>query len=314
MILCVGLSPTVQRTLVFDALRLGEVNRATQVLTTASGKGVNVARVLTTLGAPARLVHVLGGASGRYIADALDADNIRHDVVWDEDDTPTRTCSTLLTATGETTELVEEAAPVAPHDAHLIKAAIINGLLDARAVCLSGSLPRGMEPELYARIVREAKPYNTPVVVDAQGEPLRLALAEKPFLVKPNRDESLKTLALTPSGDADRDAHAAVSGLINAGAEWALVSSGKSGSLLGDAHGNRWTLTPPSVEAVNPIGSGDSLAAGLLFAYVERGLSVPEACAFGTACAAANCLTETSGVVRQSDVEALLSQVTLTQI
>ncbi len=311
MILCVGLSPTVQRTLFFDGLQRGEVNRAKQVLTTASGKGVNVARVLTTLGADARLVHLLGGASGRSIADALDADGIRHDVVWDEDDTPTRTCSTLLTASGETTELVEEAAPIAPHDAHLIKASIVNGLLQAQAVCLSGSLPRGMEPELYARIVREAKPYNVPVVVDAQGEPLRLALAERPFLVKPNRDEALKTLNLAPSGDADRDANVAVSGLIDSGAQWALVSSGKTGSLLGDADGNRWRITPPTVEALNPIGSGDSLAAGLLFALIKRCQSIPEACTFGTACAAANCLTPTSGVVRQADVDALLPRVTL---
>lgn len=316
MILCVGLSPTIQRTLVFDDFRLGEVNRARRVLVTASGKGVNVTRVLTTLGANARLVHLLGGASGRWIADALDETGIAHDVVWDEDDTPTRTCTTLLQTNheAETTELVEEAAPIAFHDAKLIKAAVLNALLQARAVCLSGSMPGGMEPELYARIVREAKAFATPVLVDAQNAPLRLALAERPFLVKPNREEALRTLGLPPSGDAESDAHHAVSALTEAGSEWALVSMGKTGSLLGDGHGNRWRITPPNVAAINPIGSGDSLAAGLLFAYIERSLPVPEACAFGTACAAANCLSWTSGVVDPAEVERLLPSVGLTKL
>lgn len=314
MILVVGLSPTVQRTLLFDALAIGEVNRAKRVLTTASGKGINVARVLTTLGANAHLVHPLGGASGRFVADTLDAAQISHDVVWDEDDTPTRTCTTLLVANSETTELVEEATPLAFHDAQLIKAAVVNGLLQARAVCLSGSLPYGTEPELYARIVREAHAFGIPVVVDAQKEPLLAALPEGPFLVKPNSDEALRTLGISASGNAEADAQTAVSALTVAGAMWALVSMGKTGSLLGDVQGNRWRITPPDVDAVNPIGSGDSLAAGLLFAHAERGLSVPEACAFGTACAAANCLSETSGVVDPADVQSLLPRVGLTRL
>ena len=314
MILCVGLSPAMQRTMIYDAFRVGEVNRARRVIVTASGKGVNVARVLTTLGANARLVHPLGGASGRFVADTLDEAGIFHDVVWDEDDTPTRTCTTLLSEGGETTELVEEAAPLAFHDGQLIKAAIVNGLLQARAVCLSGSLPQGLEPELYARIVREAHAFGISVVVDAQKEPLLAALPEGPFLVKPNREEALQTLGISASGKAEADAETAVSALTVAGAAWALVSMGKAGSLLGDIQGNRWRITPPDVSAVNPIGSGDSLAAGLLFAYVERGQSVPDAAAFGTACAAANCLSETSGVVDPADVEMLLPRVGLTRL
>ena len=304
----------MQRTLLFNALATGAVNRAKRVLVTASGKGINVARVLTVLGANAHLVHPLGGASGRFIADTLDEAGIYHDVVWDEDDTPTRTCTTLLVTNGETTELVEEAAPLAFHDAQLIKAAIVNGLLQARAVCLSGSLPQGIEPELYARIVREAHAFGIPVVVDAQKEPLLAALPEGPFLVKPNRDEALQTLGISASGKAEADAQTAVSALTVAGAAWALVSMGKTGSLLGDVQGNRWRITPPEVSAINPIGAGDSLAAGLLFAYVKRGLSVPEACAYGTACAAANCLSQTSGVADPADVQTLLPHVGLTRL
>ncbi|GAB4467800.1 MAG: 1-phosphofructokinase family hexose kinase [Armatimonadaceae bacterium] len=310
MILCVGLTPTVQRTQWFTSLTPGAVNRARETRVTASGKGINVARVLTTLGGSAKLVQILGGRSGHYLAETLDAEGVPHHSVWAEDDAPTRTCLTILPDDGPATELVEEAPPVSPHDVSLLAAACKTALLEARAVCCSGSLPAGAPETFYADLVREGRSLGIPVVVDGQKGPLREALREKPFLVKPNREEAAATLNLTVSGDAEADARAAVRALTEAGAEWALVSMGKAGSLLGNG-AELWRIVSPTVNAVNPIGSGDSLAAGFLYAHFEQSFTVPDAVVFGTACAAANCLTATSGVLRPDDVQQLISQVQL---
>ena len=67
MILVVGLSPAWQRTLTFEQLTPGRVNRANHVSETASGKGVNVARVASILGADVRLLTVAGGTRGRLL-------------------------------------------------------------------------------------------------------------------------------------------------------------------------------------------------------------------------------------------------------
>ena len=157
MILCVGLTPTVQRTQFFDGFHVGEVNRAKETLVTASGKGVNVARVVTLLGGNSRLVTTLGGDTGRFVAARLDADGISHLPVWSEDDAPTRTCTTLLVHSGPTTELVEEAGEVAPHDALLLTRACENALLEAHVLCLSGSLPRGIEAVSYTHLTLPTK-------------------------------------------------------------------------------------------------------------------------------------------------------------
>jgi tagatose 6-phosphate kinase len=310
MILVVGLTPTVQRTMRFDRFVVEAVNRAKETLVTASGKGVNVARVVRLLGEQAKLVQVLGGESGRFVAVALDREGILHTTLWAEDDAPTRTCTTLLVADGPTTELVEEAAEVSPHDAALLLATAKTTLLEAKALCLSGSLPRGVPETFYADLVREAHSLGIPTLVDGQKGPLRAALAERPFLVKPNREEAAATLGLRLSGDAEADARVAVTALVAAGAQWALVSMGASGSLLGDGT-SLWRIRPPAVDVVNPIGSGDSLAAGFAVAQFLRGLLVPEAVAYGTACAAANVLTPTSGVLRLEDVTRLQPQVIL---
>jgi len=315
VILVVGATPTVQRTMFFaQALAPGAVNRAREVHVSASGKAVNVARVVTLVGGAARLVHSLGGDTGRFVARALDAENVPQEVVWAQDDAPTRTCTTLLPNVGPATELVEEARPLAESDVAALEAATRRHLPEARALCLSGSLPPGVPDDFYAALARAAREAGVPVVVDAQRAPLHAALAARPFLVKPNREEALATLGLTSSGDAGRDAERGALALTEAGAQWALVSLGAGGSLLVEGTtGRRWQVVSPTVEAVNPIGSGDSLAAGLLVAHL-RGADVPEAVRYGTACAAANCLTPTSGVVRPGDVEALLPQVRLTPL
>ncbi len=312
MILCIGLTPTVQRTMRFDRFEVGGVNRARETAVTASGKAVNVARVLTTLGADAHLVHPLGGGSGTFVESTLSAEGVAQQVIAAGEDAPTRTCTTLLVTDGPTTELVEEARPLSPDVTAAVDAAWRRALPHARFVCLSGSLAPGVGEDFYAAVVSEARAHGVRAMVDGQKGPLKAALAAHPYLVKPNREEAAATLGLTLAGEPEADARTAVDALLEAGAEWALVSMGRAGSLLGGrASAERWRIVPPAVEAVNPIGSGDSLAAGTVFAHVEKRLPLPDAAAFGTACAAANALSLTSGVVDPADVERLRPEVRL---
>jgi tagatose 6-phosphate kinase len=92
--------------------------------------------------------------------------------------------------------------------------------------------------------------------------------------------------------------------VVSLGAEWAAVTHGVDDTFISD--GSRfWRIATPKVEAVNPIGSGDSFAAGLA-AGLRRGQEVPEACRLAVACASANAMTENAGEVRVEDVERLL--------
>ncbi len=313
MILCIGLTPTVQRTLYFEQFQIGGVNRAARTMVTASGKAVNVARVLTTLGANARLIHAVGGDTGRTVVQMLAGEGVHGEAIEAGDIATTRTCTTLLFGDGTpTTELVEEAKPLPDTVLTQIHRTIESQLLHARAIACSGSLPPGTPDDFYARMVRYGRENGIRVLVDAQKAPLKAALAERPFLVKPNGEEAAATLGFTLSGDLLPDATTAVNALLEAGAEWALVSMGKAGSLLGSrGYVERWHIVPPPIEAVNPIGSGDSLAAGTLYALVEQGKTVPDAVVYGTACAAANALSLTSGILLPEDVTRLLPQVQL---
>ena len=308
MILCVGGTPAMQRTLHFDHLDIGEVNRAREVRVTASGKVTNAARAVTVLGGRALLLTFLGGDSGRFVARELEAAGVPHEPVWV--DAPTRVCATLVEESGRVTELVEEGGAVPGEKAADLERLALEKLREADALCLIGSLPPGVPENLYAVLAKAARDAGVPALVDAQKGLLRVALEERPFLVKPNLEETANTLDLSLPNGGEADARMAASALREAGAEWALVSTGKSGSVLAGPDGE-WRVEPPRVEAVNPIGSGDVMAAGLLRA-LTKGAPVPDAALYGTACAAANVLTPTSGEIYPDDIEELLPRVQLT--
>jgi tagatose 6-phosphate kinase len=310
VILCVGGTPAMQRTLLFDRLDVGEVNRAREVRVTASGKVTNAARAVTVLGGQALLLTFLGGDSGRFVARELEAAGVPHEPVWM--DTPTRVCATLVEESGRVTELVEEGGAVPGEKAADLERLALEKLREAGALCLIGSLPPGVPEDLYAVLAKAARDVGMPALVDAQKGLLHAALEARPFLVKPNLEETANTLDLPLSDDGEADARKAASALREAGAEWALVSTGRAGSVLAGPDGE-WRVEPPRVEAVNPIGSGDVMAAGLLQA-LTRGASVPDAAVYGTACAAANVLTPTSGEIYPDDIEELLPRVRLTRL
>ena len=310
MILCVGGTPAMQRTLLFDRLDVGEVNRAREVHVTASGKVTNAARAVTVLGGRALLLTFLGGDPGRFVASELEEAGVPHEPVWV--DAPTRVCATLVEESGRVTELVEEGGAVPGEKAADLERLALEKLRGADALCLIGSLPPGVPEDLYAVLARAARDAGVPALVDAQKGLLRAALEERPFLVKPNLEETANTLDLPLSDDGAADARTAASALREAGAEWALVSTGRAGSVLAGPDGE-WRVEPPRVEAVNPIGSGDVMAAGLLQALM-RGAPVSDAAVYGTACAAANVLTPTSGELHPGDVEELLPRVRLTRL
>jgi tagatose 6-phosphate kinase len=292
--------------MVFDRLHLDAVNRAVEVSEHASGKSINVARVLHALGEDALATGFLGGDSGKFIREDLAAGTIANDFITVG--AKTRMCVTVMDrSTDVATELVEESREVEKPAWGKLRSRLAELMPRAKVLVCSGSLPPGAPQDFYAFCVNRATECAANAVVDASGEPLRLALASKPFVVKPNRSELAKTLDTPIESDAAlRDA---VKRLIALGPAWAVITEGKAGAIVSDGE-KFWRVHSPQVKAVNPIGSGDALAAGLASA-IARGQRMPDAVRLGVACGAANAVTPVAGMVRPDDVADLLHRVEL---
>lgn len=304
MILCLGPTPAAQRVMVFRRLTLDAVNRAATTLDGAAGKAVNVAKVLYALGEHPLVTGFLGGDRGESLRAALRERGIAQDFVPVPE--RTRQCVTVIDETGGTvTELVEESRPVAPAAYEQLAAVFERHLPECRAVILSGTLTPGGPVDFYRRCVALAHAARRFTAVDAQGPPLREALAARPDLVKPNRAELAATTGRALPDEAA--VLAAARELRDRGAERVVVTAGASPALACDARA-AWRIHPPRLRPINPIGSGDAFTAALV-ARLLRGDELGEACRWGAAAGAANALNLMAGEVEATRVEALTREV-----
>ncbi len=303
MILCVCLNPALQRTLAFKSLSLRRVNRAVSARQSVGGKGVNVSRVLTSLGADGKLLLPLGGVRGREIRRLLRREGLSFRAV--DVSGETRICTTLVDAgSSSVTELVEESVPFSGAEVRSVQKAFDALLPRVRLVVLSGTAPAGFPADIYGRWIAMARKRGIPVLLDAAEPWARPGLEAKPWFFRANWGEMEAVLG-RPCRRTD--AAAALEALCGRGACNALISL-DGPAAVARADGRFYRLSCPRLKTVNPIGSGDAMAAGLAAAHI-RDRSMPEILRLAMACGAANVLTPTAGTVRPSDVRRLTRSV-----
>src|SRR5580658_9761054 len=223
----------------FERVVIDDVNRATETRQYASGKPINVARVLHTLGRQPLASGFVGGETGAFLRRDLDDIGLAHDFV--EVAPATRICVTMIDrSAGTATELIEEAAAVGAGDCDLLLAKLRSLMGQCEGLILSGKLAPGVPEDFYARCIGEAA--GKLVVLDASGESLRRALAARPTIVKPNQNELAQTVGMTI--DSDASLKDAIGKLAAAGPKWVVVTAGAGKTVVSD--GKRfWYLATP---------------------------------------------------------------------
>ena len=304
MIVCLGTTPAVQRVMVLSKIQLGLPNRTAVEHYCASGKSINAAKVIHALGAPVRAITIAGGDTGRFFREDLQRLRMGCDIV--ETERPTRICTTAI-AGGHATEFVEESSPIHPPELLELWKIFEATMKLARLLILSGSLAPGVPDVFYATCAAVARRYSIPVIIDARGEPLRLALEHKPFVAKPNRMELSQTVGMPV--DTDAELRAAIRRLISAGPSWAIITSGSGGVVVSDGE-QFFRIHPPEVNVISAIGSGDAFAGGLATA-LYRGESLPDAARLAVACGASNAANLLPGQITPDEVDRYQRQIAL---
>jgi len=303
-IICCGFTPCVQRIIEYPMLEKGRVNRALRVTIGVGGKGANTARMITQLGGNSKLIGFTGGRNGRLLEKMLTSEGVAFEHV--DVDGETRICQTLLEAANpESTELVEEMPPISSKEWSRMIELFQSLELSGSVVPISGKLPAGAPTDAYAQIAQMVEEQGGRVILDAPNEPLLLALEHKPFIVKINDVELLETLG----GD---DLMTACCELIQRGAQSVLITRG-SRSAFYINESQTLEIFPPKIEALNPVGSGDAVTAGMAF-ELARGREVSKAILTGMACGAANALNLLSGLIKLADVERLRNEVRVEKV
>jgi tagatose 6-phosphate kinase len=302
-VLCVTLNPVLDTSYFVDEMRPIYRTEAQRVTHVAGGKGNNVARALGILGVPAVSMVTLGGMIGRNVAEVWEADPFEGAPVWVSGET--RLQITVIDREGSQRAFYAPPAPFAAEDAEVADAAFEQLLPQANAVCLCGSSPGPAAGWLYKRFIELSRRRGALALLDTYGSALRAGLGADPDIVKVNAAEAAGLLGREVNDEPQQ--RAAVDALREAGARAAVLTLGEYGALLATEDGI-WRATPPPVDAVNPIGSGDAMTAGIVNGLL-RGDSHVEALRRGMAAAAANTLTWDACRFQVTDVERLLPLV-----
>jgi 1-phosphofructokinase family hexose kinase len=277
--------------------------------TDAGGKGINCSRMLKRLGADTRALTLLGGKAGNYILSVLDKEGIPVDYVVTQKETRT-TIAVEETSDVPPTTLNERGGPI--EHAELVQ--LFQKAKDAAKISnymlLGGSIPVGINPDVYHVLSQIATGGGAKVILDADGDAFAEGLKSKPFMIKPNRDEAERYLNQEFGSKSDV-ARAALK-FAEMGIELVLISLGKQG-VVACYDGLIYDAMPPEVKAVSTIGSGDSMIAGVVYS-IEKGLSIEDALCMGCAAGAATAMSDGADIGEKSDVDTLLSQVKVSRL
>jgi len=310
-LLIAGPNLTVDRTSTLPELRPGEVLRLAEVIVTAGGKGLNVARAARALGVPAALVAFLPGHMGRAVAALIAEEGVTLQGVPTSGEL--RSTSVILETSGRATVLNEPGPPVSDERWIALEGVIDDALVDHRVLVCSGSLPPGAPADGYARLSARARDAGAVAVVDAGGPVLAAALTAHPDVVVPNLAEAEGVLfgradeSVEASPDAPERALAAARELLHRGARAAVVTAAAAGAAVAWDGGPVW-IDAPRVRVSNPIGAGDVLTSALA-AALERGAPVPEAAREGVAAAAASVEAPKAGDLDRARMRDLLGRM-----
>jgi 1-phosphofructokinase family hexose kinase len=301
MIAVAGLNSSIDKLLDVDTLTPGFVIRARAAHAWPGGKGAHVAMCAAALGEAVRLTGLVDEAHRELFIGWMRARRVDFHAI--DMVPPIRTCLAIRDRHGSITEILEPGPALDAARCEAAFDAVVRVCRTARVAVLCGSLPPAMPGTTYGDLVR-ALP-DTRVLVDASGDLLRHALGAAPYAIKPNRVEAqaLTGMTIESPGSAARVARA----LMSTGVRLIVVSLGAEGAVA------CWNdrvchVRPPEVAPMNAVGAGDCLL-GALAAALARGDELVDALRLGVAAGTAKVLSTETGVVRRTDIDAVLPAV-----
>lgn len=260
MILTITMNPSVDIAYQLETFQLDTVNRVRETHKTPGGKGLNVTRVLAQLDDSVVASGLLGGKIGEFIQVELDKVAIQHDFYPIAGDT--RNCIAILHE-GQQTEILEQGPTISEAEGEGFLKHFETLVQEVSIVSISGSLPKGLVTNFYAKMITICQKHHKPVVLDCSGEALLSVLQSnhKPTVIKPNTEELSQLLQKEVTEDV-ATLKEALSRDIFTNVDWIIVSLGAKGAFA--KHGDTYyRVTIPKIEVVNPVGSGDSTVAGI---------------------------------------------------
>ena len=291
MIVTVTLNPAIDKTCRMARMIPGQVNRMDSMKNIAGGKGINVTKILRQYGYEVMALGFLGGYTGQFIEEYLAG--IGTECRFTKITGDTRCNLNIISEDGYVTELLEPGPIISKEELEAFLDEYKCALAGSELVILSGSIPKGVPEDIYARLIEIANEIGVKVLLDSSGEAMKAGISAGPFMIKPNLKE-LEGLIGRKISDKDEAAEIASAFTLH-GIPHVMVSMGAKGLLYVREKEVLYTKAP-DVKVENTVACGDSVVASFAMSLM-KGDSMEECLKWATAISAANATTMESAVI-----------------
>lgn len=276
------MNPAIDRTFSVDRLAFDDRAYINSCRESAGGRGINASCVIHSFGGKTTAVFPSGGDSGKRLDEFLNCCGFGVAVVPIAQSI--RTNITITDRHGLTVNLNETGPSLSKSDVAHVEKCVREKVKDAAWLMICGSLPPGVPPSFYAKLIAFARQHKVKTLLHADGDALRHGIEAHPTVVTPNQQEAERLLGrtlLTRTHYLDAAAR-----MLAMGPESVVLSLGSRGAIGAFATGLVEAL-PPRVDSVCPIGAGDALAAAYTWSMARKDNPI-EALRWGVACGTAS--------------------------
>jgi 1-phosphofructokinase family hexose kinase len=303
LVVTLTINPAIDRTLSVDRLAFEDRSYINSSRESAGGRGINAARVLHSFGGEALAVLTSGGDSGKRLENYLRCCDFRFASVPIAKEI--RTNLIVTDRQGLTVSLNETGPEISKAELTAVERVIRDLLPQATWLMVCGSLPPGVPPAFYEKIIGMARLKKVKTLLDAGGAELEAGMEARPTVVTPNQHEAEHLLGRAL---LTRTHYVEAAQKIRAmGSDSVLLSAGSRGA-VGAFREGLFEVSPPRVDAVCPIGAGDALAAGYVWAIGKKS-KPPDALRWGVAAGTASAQLPGIAFANLQQAEAVYRQV-----
>lgn len=265
------------------------------------GGGINVTRAIRNLGGDSLAYYLSGGATGQVLQQLLDDEGITHmpipSVKWTREN-----FSVTETSTDKQYRFGMPGSIIPEYEWQYSLIKLEKTVPKPEYIVASGSLPRGVPNDFYARVATIAKKIGAKLILDTSGEALKQAAGIGVYLLKPNLNELAMLAGKTDIQDGEIEQFGKQL-LANGMCEVIVVSMGGEGAML-ITKDQVEHIPAPKVKTRSTVGAGDSMVAGLVY-KLSLGWSLSDSVKYGVASGAGAVMSPGSELCRRDDVEEL---------
>lgn len=305
MIYCTLLNPALDVLYHIEEMHPGQRYDNAFSVQQPSGKGVNVARVVKTLGEEVCIVGLMPERDVHHFSHYLSSIGVGGHFY------PIRGSMRVNTTireknTGNMTHITSSGYRLSTRIQDELQEFVEKHMQSNDSWVLTGGLPQGFDNDAYMKIIQQCRKNNIGTLLDSKGLALNMGVRARPHMIKPNLTELEGFFGEQIEGVH----HIALKGkkLLDMGIEFVFISLGSDGMIA--LHGNHCLLcsAPPLEGVVDTTGCGDALVGGILVAQ-KRNFSFMEICRLGIACSVSNALHTGAGMVDNDEIWRLMEIV-----